>query len=145
MALDGRAREAPCSHARRPPSSARRATTVPTAFGPGTGHPVGGAPIVTFSGLAVARNAPATYANGTCKNVYCHGQNLVGHGGEVAVVDRHERGREQVRLVPRATSVGAPHRDREVRLCHGTVDPTPAGPTHPPGKRDLHVDGQVNR
>ncbi|MBP9113981.1 MAG: CxxxxCH/CxxCH domain-containing protein, partial [Polyangiaceae bacterium] len=41
------------------------------------GHPRGGAPTVSFAPRAVATN-PATYNQGTCANVACHGAGLIG-------------------------------------------------------------------
>jgi predicted CxxxxCH...CXXCH cytochrome family protein len=119
--------------------------TVPTAFGPGTGHPRGGAATVKLAGLALARNAPATFANGTCQNVYCHGQNLEGTtarmpawndatGAEAKCGSCHG-------LPPSAPHISNPKCD----LCHGTVDMTAAGPTISPSKRALHIDGNVDR
>jgi predicted CxxxxCH...CXXCH cytochrome family protein len=139
------------AHAKhRTPSSAAavECTTchvVPTAFGAGTGHPVGGAPIVTLSGLAVARGAPATYANGTCKNVYCHGQNVVGSTARTpAWLDAS--GAESKCGSCHGLPPSAPHVVTEkCEICHGSVDPTPAGPIINAAKRDLHVNGQLNR
>jgi predicted CxxxxCH...CXXCH cytochrome family protein len=100
---------------------------------------------VKLAGLALARNAPATFANGTCQNVYCHGQNLEGTtarmpawndatGAEAKCGSCHG-------LPPSAPHISNPKCD----LCHGTVDMTAAGPTISPSKRALHIDGNVDR
>jgi predicted CxxxxCH...CXXCH cytochrome family protein len=122
-----------------------RCHTVPSAFGPGTGHPVGGAPVVKLAGLAVARNAPATYANGTCTNVYCHGQNLVGTVA-ASPVWTDTTGKDKKCGSCHGLPPSAPHIATEkCELCHGTVVPSATGPRILPEKRDLHVNGEVNR
>lgn len=119
--------------------------TVPTTFGPGTGHPAGGAPIVTFSGVAVARNAPATYANGSCKDVYCHGQNLEGVTAAMPAWN-DKSGAESKCGSCHGLPPSAPHiSNTRCDFCHGTVEITAAGPAILPPKRDLHIDGQINR
>jgi len=118
---------------------------VPKAFGPGTGHPVGGAPVITFSGLAVARGAPATYANGTCKNVYCHGENVVGSTAR-SPLWADATGAESKCGTCHGLPPAAPHVSTEkCEICHGSVDPSPTGPMINPAKRELHVNGQLNR
>jgi predicted CxxxxCH...CXXCH cytochrome family protein len=118
---------------------------VPTAFGVGTGHPVGGAPILTFSGLAVARNAPATYANGTCKNVYCHGQNVIGTTAR-SPVWTDTTGAESKCGSCHGLPPSAPHiASEKCEICHGSVDPSPTGPVINAAKRNLHVNGELNR
>ncbi len=118
---------------------------VPTTFGPGTGHPKGGPAVVTLSGLAIARNAPATHANGTCKNVYCHGQGLDGVTA-AAPVWSDPSGADGKCGSCHGLPPSAPHiANTKCDLCHGTVDVTAAGPIIVGAKRDLHVDGQINR
>ena len=100
---------------------------------------------MTLSGLAVARNAPATFANGTCQNVYCHGQGLEGTTARMpswnAVTGADATCGTCHGLPPAAPHIANPTCD----LCHGTVEMTAAGPSIAPAKRDLHVNGDVNR
>ncbi len=109
---------------------------VPVAFGPGTSHPRGGPATVTLSGLATARATPATpatYAAGSCRNVYCHGGGLEGTVPATPVWTDTSGA---------ASKCGA---------CHGTppAAPHPASPTcnlcHRDGAATKHVNGVVDR
>ena len=118
---------------------------VPTTFGPGAAHPRGGPPTVAFSGLAVARATPATYAAGSCREVYCHGGGLE---GTVAAAPSWTDASGSARACgachgtpPSPPHVGSPSCD----LCHRDAVVTPSGPRIAPEWAALHVNGAVDR
>lgn len=119
--------------------------TVPTVFGAGTSHPRGGAATVVLSGLALAKSAPGTYAAGTCKNVYCHGGNLVGTTAAMPSWTDASGAASQCGSC-HGLPPGAPHNaSPRCDLCHRTAELTAAGPRIVPSKSHLHVDGRVDR
>lgn len=120
--------------------------TVPTAFGAGSGHPRGGAPTVVFSGRAGANGAPASFANGTCKDVYCHGGNLVGTIPATPAWN-DTSGKASKCGACHGIPPGQPHiASTGCELCHGPgVETTPTGPRIVPSKAELHVDGKLDR
>jgi predicted CxxxxCH...CXXCH cytochrome family protein len=117
---------------------------IPTAFGPGTDHPRADGARVTFSGRALTKGAPATYANGTCTNVYCHGGNLVGTVA-AAPAWNDPSGKDKACGSCHGLPPGPPHlASTACELCHGKgVESSPSGPRIVPAQRDLHVDGQL--
>ena len=118
---------------------------VPDKFGPGTPHPRGGPATVVLSGLAVARGTTATYAAGSCRDVYCHGGGLE---GTVAAMPSWTDTSGAARACgachgtpPAAPHIGSPTCD----LCHRDGIATPAGARIVPEWAALHVNGDVDR
>jgi predicted CxxxxCH...CXXCH cytochrome family protein len=132
------------------PSSAMAAPcaschVVPSAFGAGTPHPRGGPPTVTLAGLAVTRETPATYAAGSCREVYCHGGGLEGTvAATPAWTDTSGTARKCGAChgtPPAAPHVASPACD----LCHRDGVVTPSGAAIAPAWSVLHVNGVVDR
>jgi predicted CxxxxCH...CXXCH cytochrome family protein len=118
---------------------------VPSTFGAGTPHPRGGAATVALMGLAVARAAPAAYAAGSCRDVYCHGAGLEGTvAASPAWSDTSGAGRACGTChgtPPAAPHVASPTCD----LCHRDAVVTAAGAAIAPAWARLHVNGEVDR
>lgn len=118
---------------------------VPTTFGPGTAHPRGGPATVAFSGIAVTRGAPARYAAGSCRDVYCHGGGLEGTVAATPVWTDLS-GNARACGSCHGTPPAAPHiSSPSCDLCHRDGVVTPAGAGIAPAWAALHVNGAVDR
>lgn len=118
---------------------------VPVAFGPGTAHPRGAPPTVVLSGLAVTRTTAATYANGSCREVYCHGAGL--EGTVAATPSWMDASRSESKCgACHGTPPGAPHvASPACGFCHRDGAVGAAGPAIAPEWAGLHVNGVVDR
>lgn len=118
---------------------------VPTAFGPGTSHPLGVPVTVALTGLAVARGTAATFTAGSCRQVYCHGAGLEATvPATPAWADTSGAARKCGAC--HATPPGPPHfASPACDLCHRDGAVTAAGPAIAPEWVTLHVNGVVDR
>ena len=119
--------------------------TVPTTFGAGTSHPHGGPASVVLSGIAVTRGTNATYAAGSCRDVYCHGGGL--EGTTAAMPSWTDTSKSASKCgACHTTPPAAPHvQSTACDLCHRDGAVTSAGPAIAPEWKALHVNGVVDR
>jgi predicted CxxxxCH...CXXCH cytochrome family protein len=119
---------------------------VPTTFGAGTSHPRGGPPIVAFSGIAVTRGSAASFTNGSCQNVYCHGAGL--EGTTPATPSWTDTtGNASKCGACHGIPPAAPHTGSAgaCDFCHRDASVTAAGPGIVPALAAWHVNGVVDR
>ncbi|MDB4946946.1 MAG: Cytochrome c family protein [Labilithrix sp.] len=118
---------------------------VPTAYGPGTGHPRGGRATVALTGRAAARGTQASFTGGSCQAVYCHGAGLE---GTVAAVPSWTdlTGSARACGACHAAPPAAPHpASPACDLCHRDAVVTMTGPAISPAFAAFHVNGVVDR